>query len=86
VTLAQLQAVPFDAAGLESDVKMLYKADDTKAGLTTRTKHRLRARFHDPHGTAERRCARPCLIERALRVGRNRGHENDGPVGVVAPR
>jgi putative cell wall-binding protein len=34
-TLAQLQAVPLDAAGLESAVNTLYKAYDTTAGLTT---------------------------------------------------
>ena len=35
VTLAQLQAVPLDAAGLESAVNTLYKSYDTTAGLTT---------------------------------------------------
>jgi hypothetical protein len=35
VTLAQLQAVPPDAAGLEAAVNTLYKAYDTSAGLTT---------------------------------------------------
>lgn len=34
-TLAQLQAVPLDAAGLEAAVNTLYKAYDTKVGLTT---------------------------------------------------
>ena len=34
-TLAQLQAVPLDAAGLEAAVNTLYKAYDTKVGLTS---------------------------------------------------
>jgi putative cell wall-binding protein len=35
VTLAQLKAVPLDAAGLQSAVNTLYKAYDTQAGITT---------------------------------------------------
>ncbi len=34
-TLAQLQAVPLDAAGLEAAVNTLYKSYDTSAGITT---------------------------------------------------
>lgn len=35
VTLAQLQSVPLDAAGLEAAVNTLYKSYDTSAGITT---------------------------------------------------